>query len=244
MSIADSVYQWWYFGLGGVGGWIVFLFIALAAMASVFVHSSNRGLRVPGWRLGTIAPIILLLPTVLFRFGDMNIDPQASEWFLVLGVLGTAICIAAAVGYFASFWGQEAPSAEMPAPMMYVPPVQPEPIAPPRAEMWSPAAPVKRRERAMAWLVDEAAGRQYQLFKGDTRIGRKPEANDIVLNNPTVSREHALIREGGGVFTIYDRGSTGGTLVNSQRIRQPVILYHGDVIELGEVRLVFMSSQR
>jgi pSer/pThr/pTyr-binding forkhead associated (FHA) protein len=95
----------------------------------------------------------------------------------------------------------------------------------------------------MAWLVDEQTGRQYQLFRGDTRIGRKAEVNDIVLNDPTVSREHALIRETNGVFTIYDRGSKGGTFVNAQKIRQPVILYHGDVIELGETRLTFMSSQ-
>ncbi len=248
MTMADSVYKWWYWGIGGIGGWLLFFFIALAAAVCIFVDSSNRGLRVPSWRAGAVVPFVFFLPTILFRFGDLNIDPQASEWFLVLGVLATAICIAAAVGYFATYWGQQE------APVMNVSPqypLMPEPHQPavsqrsPEPISWrQPLPQTSRRERVMAWLVDQATGRQYQLFKGDTRVGRKEQVNDIVLNDPTVSREHALIRESNGVYTIYDRGSKGGTYVNSNRIRQPTIIYHGDVIQLGETRLLFMSTQQ
>ena len=45
------------------------------------------------------------------------------------------------------------------------------------------------------------------------RIGRA-ETNDIVLREPSVSREHAeLIKLGGGLFTLRDLGSSYGTSV-------------------------------
>lgn len=242
MTIANDVYVWWFYGLGGLGGWALFLLLAVVAAAYVYLDSANRNIKAVGWRLGTVLPLIFFIPTLLYRFTnlDQSIEQRASEWFMVLGVLGTMISIAAAVGYAVSYWGvkTQPPSAPPPAGPVVVPPPRP-PQPPP-----SRPGPQPRRQEAPAWLVDESTGHRHPLFVGDTRIGRRHSGNDIVLDHSSVSREQALIREDSGVFTLFDRGSSGGTFVNDRRLREPAILYHGDVIDMGEVRLTFVSSQR
>lgn len=242
MQLGNSVYTWWYWGIGGLGGWSLFLLLAIAAMAYVFFDSANRGIRAPGWRLGTLLPLILFAPTVLFRFSNPVVQPinaMASEWFLVMGVLGAIIAIAAAVGYAVSYWGVTQPTAvSLPGP---TPIPSPAPPPPRSADKTPPSKP--QRDSAGAWLVDGANNRQYILYRGDTKLGRQAD-NDVVFSDLTVSREQALIRAEGNTFTLYDRGSSAGTFVNGQRVRSPALLYHGDAIEMGEVKLTFVTSQR
>lgn len=77
----------------------------------------------------------------------------------------------------------------------------------------------------------------YPLKMPTINIGRRPE-NQIVLNDPRVSRMHAQIRYTRGQYVIFDLNSTGGTEVNGQRIRQQ-ILKPGDVISLAGVRIIY-----
>jgi ABC transport system ATP-binding/permease protein len=51
------------------------------------------------------------------------------------------------------------------------------------------------------------------------RIGRDPQA-DIVLADPRVSWQHAIVEEQAGSWLLQDAGSTNGTFVNRQRVRQ------------------------
>lgn len=75
------------------------------------------------------------------------------------------------------------------------------------------------------------------LTKSVCNIGRRLE-NDLVIEDPRISREHAQIRAVKGQFVIFDLNSTGGTFVNSVRIsKQP--LFPGDVISLSGVPLVY-----
>jgi len=76
---------------------------------------------------------------------------------------------------------------------------------------------------------------------GDTRVGRSPDS-DIVLDDPEVSKGHALVREQGGQFTIQDVGSTNGTFVNNQRLYNVQMLYDGDSIRVGQTMLVFKHA--
>ena len=71
MTIANDVYVWWFFGLGGLGGWALFLLLAIAAVAYVYFDSANRNIKAVGWRLGTLLPLILFFPTLLFRFTNL-----------------------------------------------------------------------------------------------------------------------------------------------------------------------------
>jgi len=62
--------------------------------------------------------------------------------------------------------------------------------------------------------------------------------NQLVIDDPRVSRNHAQLRAINGRFVLFDLNSTGGTFVNGQRASQTV-LYAGDVISLAGVALIF-----
>ena len=70
-------------------------------------------------------------------------------------------------------------------------------------------------------------------------IGRDKN-NDLVLSDPRVSRNHALIRLlSEGSFYLIDNGSSNGSFVNDQRVRRPVLLKDRDRIVIGETPLLF-----
>lgn len=68
-------------------------------------------------------------------------------------------------------------------------------------------------------------------------IGRQLE-NNLVVNDPRVSRKHAQVRVIKGRHVLFDLGSSGGTKVNNKPIKQ-VTLHPGDVITLAGVPLVY-----
>lgn len=82
-------------------------------------------------------------------------------------------------------------------------------------------------------------GQSFPLEKDSLAVGRDP-GNDIVINDPHVSRQHARITQQGGLMVIEDLGSTNGTFVNGMRLTGPHTLADGDVIGLGDaVTLTF-----
>lgn len=82
-------------------------------------------------------------------------------------------------------------------------------------------------------------GLVYDLVKPEIMIGRDM-TNDFVVNDPEVSRKHALLRLEGGSYVIEDQGSTNGTFVNGQRLMGPHSLNAGELITLGEnIKLQF-----
>lgn len=77
----------------------------------------------------------------------------------------------------------------------------------------------------------------YPLRSPAVNIGRRPD-NQVVINDPRVSRLHAQVRYSRGRFIVFDLNSTGGTEVNGQRIRNHA-LSPGDVISLAGVRVIY-----
>lgn len=73
----------------------------------------------------------------------------------------------------------------------------------------------------------------YELNKGIITIGRDI-TNDIVINDPEVSRHHARLTQTGSGYTLEDLGSTNGTFVNGQRLTGARPLANGDMVGLGE----------
>lgn len=73
----------------------------------------------------------------------------------------------------------------------------------------------------------------YDLNKDIVTLGRDI-TNDIVINDPEVSRHHLRLTRGAGGFTIEDLGSTNGTFVNGQRLTGARPLRPGDMLGLGE----------
>jgi len=253
---------WWY-----DWGLFLFAFIDLLIIVWLLYDTSTRGVPATGWKLGAIAPALLLIPAIMFRFAPP--DTQVSlanmaEPFFWIGLVGGLVPIIVAVGYILSITGSKA----QPAAVANVCPIHgqfdaryttcPTCAAEAQARQASaqtpsggreagtrvgPAAgpvavPVSRAPRAAkanALLFMEAgirAGTDYRLNVGTTTIGRASD-NDVVVDDDTASRQHAQIREDGGRFTLQDRGSLDGTVLNGEKIRGGVTLQDGDQISLG-----------
>ena len=77
------------------------------------------------------------------------------------------------------------------------------------------------------------AGTEYPLEKDELYLGRD-QNNDLVVNDPEVSRRHARLSLEGNTYKLEDLGSTNGTFIRGQRLAGPVLLRPGEVITLGE----------
>lgn len=87
-----------------------------------------------------------------------------------------------------------------------------------------------------AFLI--VGGTQIFTLEEDTiNIGRQLE-NDLIIDDPRVSRKHAQIRVVKGRHMVFDLGSSGGTYVNNKRVNQ-ITLHPGDVLSLAGVPLVY-----
>lgn len=73
------------------------------------------------------------------------------------------------------------------------------------------------------------------------RIGRD-EHCEIAVPLPSVSGEHALLQYKDGGYVIEDLGSTNGIKINGLTPMGTAVLYDGDEIVLGEVRLKFSEE--
>lgn len=101
---------------------------------------------------------------------------------------------------------------------------------------------LRERPRAPKASLDVRDGERSSVALGPEPllIGRD-EQNDVVLDDPRVSRKHAEIRLRLGRYTLYDLQSTNGTWVNGKRIAE-VVLNDGDHISVAGLELVFHSA--
>lgn len=77
---------------------------------------------------------------------------------------------------------------------------------------------------------------------GIVTVGRDKKSS-IRLDDPGVSRQHALIREvGHNEFYLLDAGSHNGCYINDCRITTPTQLKDGDVLGLGTAVLTFRQE--
>ena len=79
--------------------------------------------------------------------------------------------------------------------------------------------------------------RHVALSKPAVTLGRALD-NDVVIDDPRVSRHHAQLRLRQGRYVLYDTGSSGGTQLNNQSVSEAV-LNAGDVISLAGAQIIF-----
>ena len=77
----------------------------------------------------------------------------------------------------------------------------------------------------------------YPIELAVINFGRRLD-NQIVIDDPRVSRSHAQLRAIRGHYVLFDLNSTGGTFVNGQRITQ-FTMRPGDVISLAGVSIIY-----
>lgn len=87
-----------------------------------------------------------------------------------------------------------------------------------------------------AFLIVDGV-KEFPLRQPVINIGRRLD-NNLVVDDPRVSRHHAQLRAIKGRYVLFDLNSSGGTFINGQRTSQS-ILYPGDVISLAGVSLIF-----
>ena len=97
----------------------------------------------------------------------------------------------------------------------------------------------RRREKSWTIAVEkgpkELRGVQIAVH-GPVIVGRNPGA-DIVIGASYVSGRHARFTLMGQNLFIADLGSTNGTYVNGQRIREAIALRNKDVVTIGDVAI-------
>ena len=79
-------------------------------------------------------------------------------------------------------------------------------------------------------------GQGFALGDQQLTIGRAIE-NDVRIDDPHVSRRHAVIRRVNGAVVIEDVHSSGGIIVNDKRVARARVLRVGDRVRLGSVEL-------
>jgi len=82
------------------------------------------------------------------------------------------------------------------------------------------------------------AGSRFDLAADQNVIGRYPFC-DIVLQDTSVSRQHAQIVRAGDQWHLEDLGSMNGTFLNGQKVQGRAQLNEGDRIQLYKINLVF-----
>ncbi len=95
-----------------------------------------------------------------------------------------------------------------------------------------------------AWvrvLVGRNEGKDFIISKPLTIIGRDERADIPVFADPGLAPQHAAIRIEQNRHILYDGGAPTGSVVNGQRV-QHVVLRDGDMIQLGQVRLLFREK--
>ena len=85
------------------------------------------------------------------------------------------------------------------------------------------------------------AGRRVELGQ-EVAIGRQDA--DLVVEDPEVSRRHAVLRRSGGSVVVEDLDSTNGTFVNGERIQGPIKLGPGDQVRVGRTTLEIEPDTR
>ena len=84
--------------------------------------------------------------------------------------------------------------------------------------------------------------KEYPFSKDSMTIGRD-EANEIVIDNLSVSGYHARIDKTGGIYILTDLQSTNGTFANDKKITS-CRLHHKDKITIGKHLLFFAMSKQ
>jgi sigma-B regulation protein RsbU (phosphoserine phosphatase) len=82
-----------------------------------------------------------------------------------------------------------------------------------------------------------------QVFSfSDAAVVGRGQFCEVRLNDPTVSRRHALIRRHNDHYELRDQDSANGTQHKNQRLAAPAIIRDGDELQFGDVKTVFRHA--
>jgi len=89
---------------------------------------------------------------------------------------------------------------------------------------------------------EETIFEDFELLINRILIGSSSD-NQLVLEAPDIDPTHASLELRHDHWILQDLGGPGGTVVNGITIAGPYYLQHGDLIELGSVKLRFRDIE-
>jgi class 3 adenylate cyclase/tetratricopeptide (TPR) repeat protein len=98
-------------------------------------------------------------------------------------------------------------------------------------------------DAALVAILDGAEGGRRIRIAGRLSVGRGDDAG-VVVDDPEISRAHAVFAATPLGLEIQDLGSLNGTWVNGERITSPTLLAPGDAVKIGTTRIEVLSAGR
>jgi hypothetical protein len=150
-------------------------------------------------------------------------------------------------------WAQQRPIAPRDVAFRSAPPPAPpvrEPLrernTPTLARSYLPKAPASSRRSPVhapasqdARLAMVIEGVLYEVTKDRFVVGRGGRSSDVAIDDPGVSRQHALIEHAGGAYWLVDMGSTNGIEYEGERIARQKI-EHGARFRICDHEIEFL----
>lgn len=110
-----------------------------------------------------------------------------------------------------------------------------------RAGLGERVAATSERVQGTFWLSADDGGLAFKIEGDRIRVGREPD-NDVVLEDPSVSRRHAeFVRTEEG-FAIADLGSRNGTYLGEARVGSEAPLTDGARLRLGRLKFTVSAT--
>src|SRR5208337_2771202 len=89
---------------------------------------------------------------------------------------------------------------------------------------------------------DSGVERRAELRPLPFKIGKKAGSNHLVLDHLSVSREHCVLAEENGGFSVRDLESRNGTWLNGRKLEGREALRDRDVIRIGPFTMTFFEK--
>jgi ABC-type multidrug transport system ATPase subunit len=100
----------------------------------------------------------------------------------------------------------------------------------------------RKTNPVLSFRMSDGAGHEVTLTNDAYTLGRNPD-NDIVINDPSVSRAHARLERRGDDYEIVDLGSTNGLTYGGAKVERK-LLTAGDTLSIGtSVMLTYRSTE-
>jgi len=109
------------------------------------------------------------------------------------------------------------------------------------AEAQNVISNLPKGEGILLILKGAGIGARYLLDAAQIKLGRDM-SNEIILDDITVSRSHALITKSNG-YRLKDLGSLNGSYVNAVAVKESVI-NPGDEVQIGKYHLTLFIGDK
>jgi pSer/pThr/pTyr-binding forkhead associated (FHA) protein len=161
------------------------------------------------------------------------------QWRVLAGVLRRGAAVGLLGGMALGMWGRggspRRSSRKLPSQRGASPGVDPD------QRLVEPLGP------GVAWgqledLVGKYGGQPFALTRQIIILGRQSDC-DIILDDDRASRYHLFLTWDHDKGYARDNQSTNGTVINGQACQGPVVLHHGDIIEVAGSEFRFTYTE-